>query len=190
MRLTLNLAGEAAQRVHWWRLALWAGVALLVAAAGAAQAIHYRSLANSLLPDGARLQVLQREVRRLEAQLAPRVPPETRQAIAALPARVEAYNQIITAGAFSWSGLLMELEASLPPHVGLTGIQADPASGVVTLQGQAKSFAEVTTFVHLLEQRPAFRDVYLLRHAEQGRSGGEGARLQDFTIRLHYGATG
>ena len=190
MRLDLNLAREE-DRPRGWRVpARWAAAALLVTAATTAHGLSYRSLARSIAPAEARLRALEAEARRLETQQAGGLPAETREALAALPAQVEAYNRILVAAAFPWTGLLMELEASLPPHVGLTAIQPDPGSGTVTLQGAAKSLDDVAAFVRLLEGRAPFHEVHLLRHSEQGRAGAEAAPLQDFTIRLQYGPEG
>lgn len=190
MRLDLNLARESDRPPGWRRPAGWAAAALLVAAATLAHGLYYRSLVRSTAPAEARLRALEADARRVEAQHTAAIPAETRAALAALPARVEIYNRILVAAAFSWTGLLMELEASLPPNVGLASIQPDPASGTVTLQGLAKGFADITAFITLLEQRVAFHDVQLLRHSEQARGGAEAAHLQDFTLRLQYGPEG
>ena len=188
MRLDLNLAQGGEPAVGRRRAILWVAGAVLVAGAAAAQGIYYVGLARSVAASEGRLRAVEQEVKRLEAQGVQGVQAKARTALAALPAQVEAYNRILTAGAFSWTGLLVELEASLPPNVGLTGIQPDQASGAVVLQGVAKSLADITAFVALLEQRPAFRDVFLMRHNEQGRGGTEAGTLQDFAIRLVYGA--
>ena len=187
MRLDLNLARESDRPPGWRRLAGWAAAALLVAAATLAHGLYYRSLVPSIAPAEARLRALEGEAQRLQVQHTAGIPAETRQALAVLPAQVEAYNRILVAAAFPWTGLLMELEASLPPNVALTTIQPDPATGAVTLQGLARSFADVTGFIDLLEQRGAFHEVQLLRNSEQARGGAEAIRLQDFTLRLQYG---
>lgn len=185
--LDLNLAQEGARPIGWRRAAAWAAASCLVAAATTAHALYYRSLVRSTRPAEARLRTLEREARRLQGQHTTGIPAKTREALAALPARVEAYNRILVAAAFPWTGLLVELEAALPPNVALTTIQPDPATGAVALQGLARSFADVTAFIGLLEQRDAFHDVQLLRNSEQGPGVGEAIRLQEFTLRLQYG---
>jgi hypothetical protein len=163
---------------------------LAVVAATAVHGLYYRSLARSIVPAESRLRALEAEARRLEAAHTGEVPAETRGALAALPGQMAVYNEILAAAAFPWTRLLIELEASLPPNVGLTAIQPDPATGTVMLQGQARAFADLTVFITLLEEREPFEEVQLLRHAEQARGGAEGARLQDFTLRLHYAPDG
>jgi hypothetical protein len=190
MRLDLNLAREGDRPGGWRGAALWVAAALAVAAATTAHGLYYRSLARSTVPAEARLRALEAEARRLEAAHAGELPAETRGALAALPGQMAAYNEILAAAAFPWTGLLLELEASLPPNLGLASIQPDPASGTVTLQGQARAFADLTAFIGLLEQREPFQEVQLLRHSEQAQGGGEAARLQGFTLRLRYAPDG
>ncbi len=190
MKLDLNLAREAARPRRGWRVAAWGAAIALVAATSVANGLHYRSVAAAMGPVEARLRGFEESVKRLEAQHAGGLPPGTREALAALPARVDAYNQILAASAFSWTRLLMELEASLPARVGLTAIQPDPSTGVVTLLGAGRSFGDVAAFVQHLEQRAAFRDVTLLRHSEQARGGSPPVVLYEFSVRLQYGAGG
>ena len=102
--------------------------------------------------------------------------------------RVAAYNKIIEAGAFSWIGLLVELERSVPPNVYLREITPDLATGQVTLRGNARSFEELTRLLHGLEERTAFRNVFLLRQGEKkGQEGG--ADSLDFGVSLLYRGT-
>jgi Tfp pilus assembly protein PilN len=190
MKLDLNLAREDGRPVRGWRPAAWVAAVVLVAGASVANGMHYRSVGRAMGPVEARLRGLEETVKRLETEHAAGLPAETRQALAALPGRVDAYNRILVAAAFPWTRLLMELEASLPPRVGLTTIQPDPVTGTVTLQGAGRSFADVVAFVHSLEQRAAFREVILLRHGEQNRGGTTPLIVNDFSIKLRYAAAG
>ncbi len=186
MRLELNLAREEERPRSRWIPVCWAAAAVLVVAGSAAHGLYYRALARTIAPAEARLRALEAQATRLERANAASVRAATREALAALPTQVESYNEILASAAFPWTGLLMELEAALPANVGLTAIQPDAASGAVTLQGVARTFADLTAFVDLLEQREPFREVQLLRHSQQARGTGEAARLQDFTLRLRY----
>jgi len=188
MKLDLNLARDEARPHRGWRVAAWVAALALVAVAVVANGLHYRSVAAAMGPVEARLRGAEDTARRLEAQHATGLPPGTHEALAALPARVDTFNQILAASAFSWTRLLMELEASLPPRVGLTAIQPDPSTGAVTLQGTGRGFGDVVAFVQHLEQRSAFRDVILLRHSEQARGGSPPVVLNEFSIKLQYGA--
>jgi Tfp pilus assembly protein PilN len=107
----------------------------------------------------------------------------------AYEAKVAAYNKIIEASTFSWTGLLFELERVVPPTIELQDIQPDLATGKVTLSGMSRSFEDVTKFVHALSQRPAFKDVNLLREAERkqdARPGRPPAKEVAFGVTLLY----
>lgn len=111
-----------------------------------------------------------------------KIPAET---VKQYEAKVAAYNQIIEASAFSWIGLLVELERAVPPGVTLSTIQPDLASGKVSLRGETGSFENLSKLLKALEQREHFRDVFLLRQAAHKSPGG-GPDIVDFSVRLVY----
>jgi Tfp pilus assembly protein PilN len=109
----------------------------------------------------------QEKVRAVQAS----VPGET---LKRYEAKVGVYNQILEASAFSWTGLLVELERALPPFVYLSEIHPDLATGQVGLRGVARSFDDLSLFLRGLEERTAFRDVFLLQQADRkAASGGQ-----------------
>jgi hypothetical protein len=188
MRLELNLARDDVHPPGRWRAWAWAAAVLVVLAGSAAHGLVYRAVARAGGPAEDRLRGLEAEAKRLGTAHAAGLPAGTREALARLPGRVVAYNTIIAAAFFSWTGLLLELEAAIPPNVGLTAIQPDAGSGTVTLQGAARGLDDVTLFVQMLEQRAGIREVQLLRHGDQTSAAAGGQTLTEFTIRLHYGA--
>lgn len=111
-----------------------------------------------------------------------RVPAE---AVKQYEAKVAAYNQILEASAFSWIGLLVELERSVPPGVTLSEIRPDLASGKVALRGDARTFEDLTKLLNGLEQRTGFRDVFLLRQTARKSAAGAPETLE-FTVNLIY----
>ena len=137
-------------------------------------------------------QAMAQRLARMEVEVA-KHQEETRRVLANVPdgamkryeARVQAYNQILEASAFSWMGLLVELERSVPPSVFLIEILPDLATGKVDLHGVARSFEDLTLFLRGLQERTTFRDVYLLRHTEQKPQVGKPGGL-DFAISLIY----
>ncbi len=141
-------------------------------------------------------QAIARRLARMEGELRRRQ-EEVRAVLAGVPgevmkqyeSKVKAYNQILEASAFSWIGLLVELERSVPPAVSLSEIQPDHASRVVLLRGVARSFDDLSLLLRGLEQRTAFRDVYLMRQAEQKAQPGKPAGLE-FAVRLVYQGDG
>ena len=187
MQLSVNLAQGGASAPGWRHLAAWGAAAVLVAAITAVHGWYYVSLRAATAPHEKMLQELEQKLKQVEAENARLQAAAPRAAVGALPKRVEAYNKIITAATFSWTKLLLELEAALPPDVGLTTIQPDPATGSVTLRGVAKTLGDVMLFVHQLEQRADFREVFLLRHSEAQR-GAQPSQRQDFDLKLVYRA--
>ena len=134
----------------------------------------------------ARLGAMQSEVRRYQE--------EARAVRATIPAaavkqyevKVAAYNQILEASAFSWIGLLVELERCVPPGVVLTEIYPDPATGRVALRGTARSFEELTKLLNGLEQRVTFREVYLLHQSAKKPTPNE-PEVLDFSVSFLQG---
>lgn len=111
-----------------------------------------------------------------------RIPAET---VKQYEAKVAVYNQILEASAFSWIGLLVELERSVPPGVTLSEIRPDLASGKVALRGEARTFEDLTKLLNGLEQRTGFRDVFLLRQAARKSTGGN-PEVLEFSVNLIF----
>ena len=134
----------------------------------------------------ARLGAMQSEVRRHQE--------EARAVRATIPAaavkqyevKVAVYNQILEASAFSWIGLLVELERCVPPGVVLIEIYPDPGTGRVSLRGTARSFEELTKLLNGLEQRVTFRDVYLL-HQTVRKSTPSEPEVLEFSVSFIQG---
>ena len=118
---------------------------------------------------------------------------ELRTALAGVPeetmkryqVRVKAYNQILEASAFSWIGLLVELERSVPPSVFLKEISPNLTTGRVSLRGEARTFEDLSLFLRGLEERTDFHDVYLLHQTELPNQPGKAEGL-DFAMSLTY----
>jgi Tfp pilus assembly protein PilN len=100
-------------------------------------------------------------------------------------AKVVTYNQFLEASVFSWIGLLTELERSVPPGVTVATIQPDLSTGKVSLRGEARSFEDITKLLRGLEERTAFRDVFLLHQGTHKATGGAPDTL-DFSVSLIY----
>lgn len=164
-----------------------AGAATVLALAVLLQAGYGIVVRRDVAAAGARLAAMETQVRQHEEQArAARagVPPEIAKGY---EAKVAALNQILDASAFSWTGLLLELERAVPPGVELRDISPDLATGKVMLTGTSRSSDELTAFLKGLAQRQPFRDVYLLREAEkQGEPGRNGRDELAFTVSLIY----
>lgn len=144
---------------------------------------------------GERLARMEGEFRRHEEEARARQAGAPGEAMKKFEAKVAVYNQILEASAFSWTGLLVELERSVPPSVSLKEIQPELATGQVRLSGTARSFDDLSLFLRNLEQRSAFRDVFLVRQAEQkspsgGQNASGGPEKLEFVVTLLYQGRG
>lgn len=165
--------------------AVVAALALLLAgqiALWAAGRREGRSVASRLAQMEAEFRRHQDEVRAVLATV-----PE--EALKRYEAKIGVYNQILEASAFSWTGLLLELERSVPPFVSLGEIHPDLASRVVRLRGVARSFDDLGLFLRGLEERTVFRDVYLLHQADRKATAG-GQDGLEFAVSLVYQGRG
>lgn len=112
--------------------------------------------AQALRADAARLQagISQAELKRVQA------------------AAAEA-NKVIDGRTFSWTGLLNEIEATLPNGVMLTAIRpaVDDAGVVVNMAVVGRSVGDIGAFMDRLEQTGSFLDV--LSTSEQTTDDGE-----------------
>jgi Tfp pilus assembly protein PilN len=110
------------------------------------------------------------------------IPPE---AMKRYEAKVAAFNKLLEASAFSWTGLLVELERCIPPGVSLKDIHPDLTSGLVSLHGVARTFEDLSRMLHTLGEQPVFRDVFLLHQGTVKPSPGVVGGL-DFSVNLIY----
>lgn len=132
-----------------------------------------------------RLAVMERELARHQDEVRAVRAGLAGDALKRYEAKVAALNSILEAAAFSWSGLLLELERSVPPAVTLSEISPDTTSGRVALRGAARTFADLGQLLRGLEQRTAFENVFLLRQALKRPAGG-GPETLEFSISFTY----
>jgi len=180
MRLALNLVSRAARRRRLLRRGLAGAVLLLLVGTVAHSLLLSRSRAHlASLEETWTARAGEREQAGAgtDGAAGPAERPK------GLAERVRFYNSLLEASAFSWTGLLSELEFALPAGVGLTAIQPDQQLTGVQLRGEARTLEALTGFVRRLEERPAFTRVFLLRHGgrKDARSGRE---ILEFEIRL------
>jgi Tfp pilus assembly protein PilN len=181
---SFNLASTDYRRSRR-RTRFLAGSAVLLLLLLAGQLALWADTRRETQATSARLASVDTEIRRLQE--------EGRAARAAIPAealkqyeaRVAAYNQILEASAFSWIGLLVELERSVPPGVVLGEIQPDLPTGRVSLRGTARTFEALTLLLRGLEERTLFRDVYLLHQSVKKPTEGRPESLE-FLVNLIY----
>lgn len=162
-------------------VAVVAGLLLVLAG----QVVGWAALRNRGQVVGARLAQMEEVFRRHQEEIRTARAAAPDEARKRYEAKVAAFNQILEASAFSWTGLLVELERSVPPGVTLSEIQPDLATGQVMLRGTARSFDDLGRLLHGLEQRTTFRDVFLMRQAVRKSATG-GPEVVELSVSLIY----
>lgn len=132
---------------------------------------------------------LTRELERREARLAELRDRLTGEERRSLVARITFLNRLLEVSAFSWTGLLYELERAIPPEVSLAEIQPDSGTGKVRLHGVATTPEGLAAFARRLEARPAFEEVLLLRQAATSDAArGEPSGVEFQVLLVYRGA--
>lgn len=76
------------------------------------------------------------------------------------------YNGIITQKTTNWLGLLEQLEIVTPEGVSLSSLVPEGENGEMKIEGRAKSFAKVRTYLENLEDAAAFTQILLISHRD------------------------
>lgn len=79
-----------------------------------------------------------------------------------MSAAAQEVNAAIEQRAFSWGGLLVQLERALPPDVRVTSIQPrlEDEGIVVSLHLESRGEEELSTFMNQLERQGTFKNVW------------------------------
>ncbi len=111
------------------------------------------------------------EVRRLggdiasyESKLNSRPSGVSEQGFNQLQTDIKYFNEIIGRKAYNWLSLLEQVETVTPDGIALTILTPDRTKGTITIEGHAKSFANVRSYVERLEDSKTFTSVLLLSH--------------------------
>ena len=141
--------------------AVLALVALLIVALTVFNAIQLTSLSRRTAALGGSVAQAEAEAARLRQEAAKaRSAVDRKQLEAVLEASQEA-NLLIDQRVFSWTGLLNQLEATLPPEVRIQSIK--PAAGdtglTLSIVVLARRVEDVETFIERLEASESFRQV-------------------------------
>ncbi len=82
-------------------------------------------------------------------------------------AAIRFYNRIIERKAFGWLELLERLENATPRGITLAALAPDDRNpGLLKIEGRARHFSQVRTYLEQLEASGAFSDVLLLSHGD------------------------
>jgi type IV pilus assembly protein PilN len=82
-----------------------------------------------------------------------------------LLADIRFYNEIIGRKSYNWLGLLDQLEAVTPEGIALTAVGPDRIKGELKIEGHARSFALIRSYLEKLEDSKAYTSILLLSHS-------------------------
>jgi len=82
-----------------------------------------------------------------------------------LLADIKFYNGIIDRKTVNWLGLLEQLEGATPEGIALTVLAPDRKKDEMRIEGHARSFAQVRSYIEKLEDSKAYTSILLLSHA-------------------------
>ena len=169
MKSPLNLATRPARNERAGTLAFGLGAALLLALT-----IQHAFVVSRLASAAAT--TLDAEVAGLEKEIAGLRDRETAlrgsRTDAVALTRWSLLKGLVDGRAFSWTGLLARLEATLPADVRLVAIAPDTKHGhyELSLEAVARSSNHAVALVKALEDRPEFEDVFVLQ-IDEGKDG-------------------
>ncbi len=78
--------------------------------------------------------------------------------------KVEFANNLIDKQAFSWTKLLSNLEAALPPRVSISSVRHNFRDSTIRLQGSVMTLRDLDVMVDSLESHEAFERVKVSKH--------------------------
>lgn len=85
---------------------------------------------------------------------------------AATRARIRFFNEILARKAFGWLDLLERIELATLDGIALSGLAPDRKNGTVTIEGWARDFGKVRSYLESLDESIFFDAVQLVSHKE------------------------
>ena len=81
-----------------------------------------------------------------------------------LLADIKFFNEILGRKSFNWLGFLDQLEGASPEGIALSALAPDRKTGELKIEGHARSFAQVRSYIEKLEDSKAYTSILLLSH--------------------------
>ena len=162
MKSPLNLATNPARNERAPALAVGVAVALLLVLTVKQVLVVSRLASTAATTLDAEVAGLEKEIAGLrEREVALRGARNEPTTLA----RWTLLKDLVDGRAFSWTGLLARLEATIPAEVRLVAISPEAKHGHVELglDAVARSAGQAVAFVKALEDRPEFEDVFVLQ---------------------------
>lgn len=126
------------------------------------------------------LQRLKADIATYEGRLNSRPKDVPERDYTRLLADITFFNGVLERKAFSWLGLLDQVEDATPEGVALTSLALDTKTGEMKIEGLAHSFANVRASMEKFEGSRAFTRTLLLSHHDV--SMGEKTRGVQFSL--------
>jgi type IV pilus assembly protein PilN len=111
------------------------------------------------------LQRLKSEIASYESRLNSRPGGVSEKDFTKLLADIKFYNGIIDIKAYNWLGLLEQLEGATPDGIALTALVPDRKTGVMKIEGHARSFPHIRSYIDKLEDSKQYTSILLLSHS-------------------------
>jgi Tfp pilus assembly protein PilN len=171
MKLRTNLASRPFYNVRAVR-ALIGALGLIVVALSLFNVVQLVRLTASQRTLGARASEAETRAQRLRTEAARIRTQINQRELETVSAAAREANSIIDRRAFSWTGLFIQLEATLPDDVRITSVQPrlDKDTFKVGIIAEARRAEDVAGFIEALEQTGSFKNVVPLQQQtdEQG----------------------
>ena len=110
------------------------------------------------------------------------------QAIRSIPPQVTFVKQVRERVGFSWTQLLTDLEAAIPPDITINSVSLDEKTNTILLQGSAASLPDLNRLIHRLDKHAAFQHVLLSQHATKTTKEEPGGSHSVFSLTVTYDA--
>ena len=107
-------------------------------------------------------------------------------AMAGMPKQIAFVKQLRERVGFSWTQLLADLEAAVPPRISMDAISLDDKTLTIQLQGSAQSLEDLNRLIHQLEKHQAFDQVILGQHATKDQKDSLKERYVVFSMKVTY----
>jgi len=107
---------------------------------------------------------LQADISAYEARLNSKPVQATEKEFSQVVRSIKFYNDIIRRKSFDWNGLLEQVEISTPEGISLAALTPDAKTGDLKIEGRAKNFGQVRSYMDKLNENKSFSHVLLMSH--------------------------
>jgi len=158
MRFTINMATRTYVDQRLVSQVCYAAIALFVLA------LFWNTFVA--LSNLGELNRLKADIATYEGRLNSRPKDVPEREYARLLAEIAFFNGVIERKTFNWLGLLEQMENVTPEGIALTSLAPDMNTGDVKIEGRARSFANLRSYLEKLDDSRAFTKILLLSNRD------------------------